>query len=302
MITTVIHRLDVSDMQWHVSHLFEHLVIRGFLAMIDQEHERSELIGWVNGETFKEALYIDAGFYEPRLAELFEQYLGSLPVFSDAEIEHALRIASTEDRVTLEIKDRPAFVEQIATLSHRPWDEMLSGKSSVNVDVVSETVAEEKFNDIALVAQVDSLSAEEQKVMLRLRTIVIDLVLCSLDKHGVYPLGNSELAVRGDAMAYMSLLTTGRDLDGDDIQYAVEDYVQTYDVDGAVPAIERHFEVFANEPLWQSIPIEYFRDTGISVTNREIASLATPEVIKSIFSKLHFTVRDAQEEDYAHIK
>lgn len=302
MITTVYHYLDVSDMQWHVSHLFEHLVIRGFLSMLEENGDAPELIGWINGETFEQNLYIDAGFYSPEIAERFERYIDSLPAFDENAIRHAVATASAEERLKLEIADEEIMREELAVLSHREWDKTSLHANNQPAEIILESPAEDNYSDVVLQIYANELSDDEAVVFLRLRVVLIDMILRALDAFpGVYPQGNSRLAKQDDSMAYMSLFTAAKEYAPEDIQETVEKYIHAYDVRSAYPAINRHFEVFAAEPLWQSIPIEYFKETGLNVTNAQIAALITPELIEGVFAKIAILARLATDDDYAHI-
>ncbi|HUC96233.1 MAG TPA: hypothetical protein VMR16_01030, partial [Candidatus Saccharimonadales bacterium] len=64
MLYTSLIKVDVSDIDWQVAHLFEHMVINSFYQKAVSDNIRTEMLGWVNGETFNEVLFFDIGFYD----------------------------------------------------------------------------------------------------------------------------------------------------------------------------------------------------------------------------------------------
>lgn len=64
-----------------------------------------------------------------------------------------------------------------------------------------------------------------------------------------------------------------------------------------MPLISSQFNEFAERPTWRSVVIDYYRHTGILTNNAYIASLATPERIDSILSKLKIHVRVMRKSD-----
>lgn len=289
MISRAIHTLDVNDVQWDVAHLFEHLLIHAWHAYLVDNNYNPSLYGWVQGETFEEYLFIDAGFYDTRTASLFGSFIGTRLQFSSNEIDKSLAEIGAEEKSKFSIIDKQHLQQDIALLSNR----LLSGKDNKENTHKSDICLDSKkmskrYRDITLLISGNDLSKTEQIVFLRLRTIVIDIVSHALkDKYVCYEQGSSALVRNNQDMGYISNVTleTGQAKRRELAAYLTSS-VQQFQVEKGWSQIEMHLKVFAEEPLWKDVSIEYYRETGILTSPSEIAMLATKEVILSIFSKV----------------
>lgn len=299
MIATALYRLDVTDTQWQVSHLFEHMLIRGFFKLLNERDISSDLVGWVQADTFDDQIFIDTGFYNVSTQKIFNEYISRLPVFTDDDITYSIATIQAEDKLLITTSDTVKLGQEIEKLSHRAWnvDHVLSQKI-VARPLLEQKVAR-KFRDIIIEVHANHLTKQEQKLLLRFRTILIDIAYEALATiPGIYQRGSSALALRGEDMAYMSHYTITRStVNLKHIHKLLEQRFQAYYVSSAMPAIHDHFTQYVQEPLWQAMPVEYFRDTGIITTVEEIASYATRETIESLMDKISFIVRDYGEVD-----
>lgn len=304
MITTVFHRLDTSDTDWQVAHLFEHLFVTGFYKFLDGHSISLTLFGWMSAETFEDCIYIDAGFYDPRVGALMEKYISQQHTFSSGDITCALSQMQSEEKVLLSITDHQLLSNELKKLSKRLWDTSLRTKSP-GAQAIAVKRSAKDFKDVIVTVHADNLTPEEQKVFLRFHVVVIDVISEALvTKKGAYSHGNSPVALRDDSMAYMSKFTMRQDDQAMSLA-SLRDYIQAaledIKIDTNMQTLERHFTVFAKEALWQSMPLEYYRSTGIITTNQEVASLATAERLASILTKLRVMTRRATSADDHHI-
>jgi len=81
------------------------------------------------------------------------------------------------------------------------------------------------------------------------------------------------------------------------IKETAEKALRTIDVPSAMPLVSSQFKEFADRTTWKSVAIDYYRHTGILANNAYIASLATPERIAPILSKLKIRVRAMRRGD-----
>src|SRR5690606_8318287 len=100
MVHTRHHHLDIRSVDNDVAHLFEHLIINGFFSYIEKEGYHPAFIGWVTGETFDNILFINAGFYDGKVASLFDTYLEHTPSYTDEQIHHAMASIEAELQMT----------------------------------------------------------------------------------------------------------------------------------------------------------------------------------------------------------
>lgn len=62
--------------------------------------------------------------------------------------------------------------------------------------------------------------------------------------------------------------------------------IKQFQVERDWSQIELHLKTYADEALWKSISIEYYRETGIAASPDEVAELTTKKTVQSIFSKI----------------
>jgi hypothetical protein len=294
-------RLDTSDTQWQVAHLFEHLIIHDFFAHIERLGIDPSMIIWINGETFESQLYLDAVFYDKYHHGIFNSYIRNIPSFSDDSINYCLAAISAEGKINLTVEDRTKLTFELDKLRERKWNKTITDSKSEPLHVLSERRSSKSFRDITIITSFLDLTEDEQKLLLRLRILAMDLATVALlPIPGIYHRGHSDMLRNESDMAFMSQLTISRGTSVKHLQdhlKSVQTFLNHIDMD----SIRKHFDAFNSEPLWQNAPIDYYRSTGIITTNDEIANLATRNNIISLFAKIKFTVRESVPDDSKYI-
>lgn len=304
MITIKPYQLDTRDTQWAVAHLYEHLVIDAFHELLHNEHGISEVYGSLNGQTFEERVFIHGGFYDPAIGAVFDTYMANLPSFTHRQIQHALAAMESEDRSFITITNNEQLVKEINRLRTRQWDVDLDKPNEPDSkQLLTYKASAKQFKRIIIEVHADSLTPIEQILFLRLNVMFIDVILRVLHaRDSFYSMGNSDVAARNNKMAYMTMFTVRSGaFTNATIKKLCQDAIQSFDSDRYKNELQRHFDVFASEPLWQTAPADRFRDTGNAATNQQIAAAATPANIRSVFSKATVRVRNAKPVDYDFI-
>ena len=121
---TAIYRLDTHDIQHDLAHLFEHLVLYSFYSHAKEHGFHPALIGWVSGQTFTNAIYLDVGFYDPKVLDLFHKYMSSLPEFKDDVLRLNLELISAEDKVLFSPISYSKLKQSLTELKKRQWTDM----------------------------------------------------------------------------------------------------------------------------------------------------------------------------------
>ena len=298
--------LDISDVEWQVGHLFEHLVIRCFFEELKKTEHEPELAGWIDGEAFEDRVFLDAGFYDVKIHGLFLSYLNSLPVFSLDEIKKELLVMECEDYVKINISDQNKLHHELEKLSHRQWNTVIANPPTSRDAPPILTVKRDKkaFRDLSIIVHSSGLTDNEQKLFLRFRTIFTDMLNVYMRENikSIYIHGYSATALRDHDMAYMSQITLPRGgATLPMLRSLLDGWLHKIDFDQLMPGIRVHFEAYKNNDLLQRIAIDYYRDTGITTTTEEIASLATYENITSLCSKIKIYIRDSSATDKEQI-
>ena len=301
MIYTALNKLDTSDVQWEIAHLFEHLVVEGFYRTLADQGIRPDLAGWVQADTFEDMLFIDTGFYNKQTDTLFSRYIETLPQFSDDLIAHCLSTIEVEERSLVRVQNQDILHRELTKLVKRPWNRP-NPQFTPATPALTISRSAKSFRDITIETHAYGLTVAEQKVFLRLRTILIDHIFHALRISGIYARGDSSSFREDGHMAFLSQFTIKRGvLTLKDVEHKLQNTFSAFAVPEAMSAIQDHFTAFAAESLWVSVPVEYYRTTGILTSTKEIARLADEPTITSILSKVSFVVRAYRPTDSDYI-
>lgn len=303
MILTSVNRLDTSDTQWQVVHLFEHILINRFYSELERNNISPALAGWVQADAFEKQLFIETGFYNKKSQDLFNTFLMDKSGFTATEIERAIDVIQSEDKVSIAINSTTELASELQKLLDRSWNNATpSLNDNAKITPLAAKQRPGKFRDITIETRATSLTADEQKLMLRLQTILIDIAFHALRSvPGAYSRGDSPLARQGDAVGFLSHYTTPNDISTKSIQQLLSNTVSSFDIEQHLSAINDHFTAYAKEPLWQAMSTDYYRETGIITSTAEVASLATKDTIQSLLSKVRYVVRPFTPQDGEHI-
>ncbi len=211
-----------------------------------------------------------------------------------------------EDRVLFSIVDHEQLRTQLDMLAARPWSVDGNNLEKASLpEIVSTTRSAKSFRDITIGACVSGASAEEMKVWLRLRILILDTIASALDNSVAwYDRGTSPVRRDNDsAMAgFIAVYTVRRGVvTSVQLRKKLERTMAEIDIQRALQAAEAHRKPYATQELWRSATIEYWRHTGLDATPEEIAALMTPKRIQAILRKVKFVVRAAQDSDYEYL-
>ena len=289
MISTAFYKLDVRDTQWDVAHLFEHLLINSWHVNVVQNQYSDALFGWTRGGTFEDYIFLDVAFYDGHVAELFDTFIHSKPSFTIAEIEKSLAEIGAEEKAEFIITDMIALRQVLEKLSHRlALGGFADNPSQENPILILSKKKASRYRDIALTVTGNGLSDVEQMLFLRIKVLLIDIISCAMSRsYASYGRGHSALVRRDESIAYMSKITLKRSQGTlarftDNLRASIHDFP----VEENWPQIAAHMKVYASEPLWRAVSIDYYRETGIIATPIEIANLATRENVQTLLSKV----------------
>src|SRR5690606_16295695 len=198
--------------------------------------------------------------------------------------------------------------EQLHKLGQHSWDIYDHNTKEVldKSDKISFKTKQSKraYKKTTIAIHSDTLSIEEQKVLLRLYVIMDDFINHILRTQYVsYALGTSPVLKDQTvpSIGFISSYILPKEIDIVQLQEVITQALHDIDITQYWEAIQQHFTVFAKEPLWLAYPRDYYRHTGIVTTNKEIAQLATKERIRDIFSKLTIQVRPYRKQDQEYI-
>lgn len=307
MLYTYVHHKEYSNVSQDMAHLYEHLVIYSFHSYLESLGIHPGLIGSVNGDTFEHVAFLNVTFYEKRVADAYVHFLTSSKLVDTTLIPQMLLECESEDRVTFTLRGGAEFDRQLNSLTAMPWmSNDLEATHFVDETPTAEIVLEAKrsakeFKDIALGFYADSaaLDQSEQTLFLRLSVIIGDILELAIRRglHGAYCVGRTPTAIEGTVMVCGIHLRLKKSVPLKMIRKTAEDALRAIDIHSAMPLITAQFDEFADRATWKSFVVDYYRHMGILTNTKYISSLATPERINSILSKLKIHARVMQKGD-----
>lgn len=307
MLYTYIHHKEYQNASWDVAHLYEHLVTRSFQSYLESLGLHPGLIGHVSGDTFEHIVFLNATFYDKRVADAYEHFLTAPKLIDLSITPQALLEIETEERITLGLQDQAKFDVQLEWLIEKPWINNTSISSgfinettnSTDVFLVKRTAKEFRDVTVGIYADTSDLDNDEQTLLLRLSVVAGDMIDFAIrkDLQGTYYVGSSPISKDDTIMGNMHHIRFKRNIPLEAIKETAEKVLQTIDIPAAMPLISSHFKEFADRATWKSVVIDYYRHTGILTNNANISSLATLERVTALLSKLKVHVRAMRKED-----
>lgn len=301
MLLTYVHQKEYTSASYDVAHLYEHLVIHSFYTYLESHQVQPGFIGYVGGETFEKVVFLQASFYNKRIADLYEKFLSKPIVADDSFILHALRELEAEDRVSLTVRDKASFNQQLQSLITTTWIDNNSVISSSMLEVAKlpdsplETKKIERdFREVlvGIYAENSDLDNNERTLLLRLLAILGDTIHLEMRQklHCAY-VEDPAVMADNEYIGNTYNLRFNKKIPLRTIKNLVEAKLLNMDIDSIMPLINAQFEEYSQRSSWNDKVIDYFRYTGIVTSNAYIASLATPDRIATVISKLKIHVR-----------
>ncbi len=308
MLYTYIHHKEYKGASWDVAHLYEHLVTRSFQSHLESLGVNPGLIGSLSGDTFEHIIFLNATFYDKSVADTYEHFMKTSAPTDSSFIPQALREIESEEKETFTLARDGEFDSQLASLAALPWVD--NAKTASGVVDESTTLPDapfvikrsaKDFRDIVVSTYVksDDLDEDGQVLFLRLSVIIGDIIGYTIRKElpGAYHVGLSPISKVNANMGSTQRIRFPRNVTLRQIQETAEQALLDINVQQAMPLISAQLDEFADRATWRNIVVDYYRHTGILTNNNHISSLATPERITSIISKLKVHVHTMNEDE-----
>lgn len=300
---TSLYICQAKGVDWDVLHLYEHLLLESFEQLLEKQGYSRISYGWVSGETFDGVVFVEAGFYNQKVQQLFHEFMTS-PVsrINYNLIDITLESIQAEERSVLENYNEVAVKELLVELDAKP---LVSVEQITDIQIIPVHSGAEKslikfnestdvFQDFRVVMSLADGNLENSAVFLRLTPLIFQAITAYVRSKGGYLYETTDGPAHN--MAHHSLYEIGTygikkgaflpELFKGELEQAVRTYEPLRDA----LAITQYAQTFATMPQWHTFPIDYFRRTGYIVSRKKIAELFTPERVAEVLKAVKITI------------
>jgi hypothetical protein len=291
--------LDVSGCDFGVAHVFEHLFIRGFEDFLEERGVICGLWGWCIGETFRDVIFMDCGFYADGVNELFDDYVGAKKMFAEDSIREEVERIGAEDEKRM-VFDMTKLKGELRRIEALRWVDLDKNKVvkyfEKNNRGGNQIIAAKKGGEFVNFSIVVMLGLGGQRInaqlYLRMTPIIMDNVTRAAYEFGAYEVDDCPLAEKdGRLYSIISYRVRADKYDVMAIKSAVRDRLRGVDFSKHEDDVAKYIAAFRDDPAWTDFPIGLFRHAGFLISRGEIADVFGPRRIQQVWDKLEFRVR-----------
>ena len=294
MIDTIY--LDIHDVSPIEAHLFEHVFLMNFYKYLEQNHINPYLIGWLTADCFDDFLFVDYGFYQEKVEQLFKRYLNKPTPIDPQLVKSELAVIETELGQTIKTTDETKLLKNLANLQTRSWNQAYPTpqltKSSPLLKIKSEVP---EIVNFSLELSLNTTNSTLKNLFLRAFVFFTDITQLTLrQQFSAYPISNS-IAVIEPAkpnITYCSIdfVLHTKNYNPEKIKHFMSDTLASFDFTRARSAVKAHFDFFQKEPFLRRLKIDRYRYSGININNQDIVKLYTIERLQQIQKQLQVKI------------
>ncbi len=313
MLHTGLYILDIRAYNFDVAHLYEHLLIRAFQDTLSAQGYPPVLAGWIGGETFRDAMFIDYGLYDERAEKILQDFISSTPRISLDDLPAELARIEVEEsaEITIELPavqdmlakiDTEIFTKDVPNINFTPYTEF--EVHHVQPDILKLHKAKAKFRDVTIKIRLSNPTTDQLTTLLRMSPLIHDVTSQVLQReYGSYEQATSwarrpRLSRDATLTAIHSVRRKGATLrDIKKVLPQIPEQLQD-NLTRHKSALDHYREAFLSTPNWNSFPIDYHRYAGLVTTKQNIAAHLTYENMLDILNNLSFAVHETNDEDW----
>lgn len=312
-IHTGLYHLPIRGVDIEVAHIYEYLLLETFKHSLEKHGFSKYLFGWVGGETFRDVIFIEYGFYDQKVEKIFQKFMQESQRIDISFLNNELLRVQAEARVTITDLNKAELMRQLHQLdndtfiNHANNTEIALPKTTQNdikPDVVKMRKSKSKFRTIAITLGIRNMTVDEKKAFLRLSPILHEAIDNCVFKLGAYN-DDSSWAIGKpvlDGMLVVSINTMKR---GDSTNKQIEKNLRhsleslAIDIKQRPDELQSYIQGFLTTPNWNNFAVDYYRNTGIITTKQQIAESLTQERIASLISRIEIEICLATEDHWS---
>ncbi len=270
-----------------VCHVYEHLVLQRFLALLENHGLCRAFVGNVHGQTIESTIFFELEVYTAHSKQLFETALKETKPLSPAAIQQVLGHIEAEMQATI-VVDQPALDIQLTALAKH-----INGATQTSTitppSPLSITESPHVFDNITLSIEVPDASDDATRAFFCFYPALLDIARDGLQDLAIYPAKSGTFTAYYDGNAVAQQFTIKKNVPSS-LTALVENILRTFPVRQHHHAIAHMAKVFATDPTYFSIPLHFYETTNTQATREMLAQSITPAHLHTILSTATVTV------------
>lgn len=278
-----------------VCHLFEHLVIRRFLRMVEKSGGERAFVGELHGTTSESSVFFDIAFFTRESIALFEKAIADMRPFDLAMIRESVAHIEAEMKSSVVIWDEKELRKQLARCQ-----KAFARRRSARLGKITEPAANppleidyqpEDFIDITLMIEIPDASDIITAAFFCMYPILLDLVRSAcFDLAPVYPSSHSEFTAYHDGNSVSQAYTVKKSFDWQSASKVAQNYLRTFDPAPHASRLNDLAEAFTTDPFYNSAPIYFYQKTTTPFTKDDLVNRITDTNLQTILRQVAVTV------------
>ena len=272
-------------------HLFEHLVIRRFLRMVEKSGNERAFIGELHGTTSESSVFFDVAFFTGESITLFEKVIADVKPFDLSMIHESVAHIEAEMKSSVVVWDKAELYKQLARCqkafarcrSARPG-EITEPAASPPLEVDYQP---EDFIDITLTIEIPDASGQATAAFFCMYPILLDLVRSAcFDRAPVYPSSRDEFTTYYDGNSVSQTYTVKKSFDWQNAGKTAQNYLRTFDPAPHASRLNNLAEAFTTDPFYNSAPIYFYQKTAAPFTKDDLAKTVTAANLQAMLQRV----------------
>lgn len=274
-----------------VCHLFEHLVIRRFLRVVEKSGNERAFIGELHGTTSESSVFFDIAFFTRESITLFEKVIADVKPFDLSMIHESVVHIEAEMKASVAIWDEAELFRQLARCQkdfadRRSIKPKKAIKSTKNPPLEIDYQPED-FIDITLTVEIPDASEQATAAFFCMYPILLDLVRSAcFDRTPVYPSSHSEFTAYHDGNSVSQNYTVKKTFDWQNAGKTAQNYLQAFYITPHASRLKDLAEAFTTDPFYNSAPIYFYQKTATPFTKEDLAKSITVANLQVILQQV----------------
>lgn len=292
MLTKLLFK-PTDNISRSVAHIYEHEFINGFYNFLDTNHINPGIIGWINGDTFDDGIFIEAGFYSKKISQLFDDFTKNYsPQYGS--LQKSLSQIGLECGRTHTVKSSDMLKQQLALLDQLDWIDLHKDTSIHQFKTVTKLpspiqtkIMDKPPKEITLGIFIETNSHNLIGLFSRLSILILDMIVYRIAKSTPIYITDTSPLLYADGIAQRTVnVKIYPNTAIASLEKTLRKTMSTITLDEIYKPALTHLEVFSSEQLWVFQAIDNYRTSGVIASGQAIIKQATRQNIAAVINNL----------------